>query len=755
MKRYIKICQSILCAFLVGIVAGLLCFTPFGINLEEEYGLAWLFNSRGTLRVTDNVIIVSIDKLSADILHLPDDPEKWPRSYYAQLIEKLNQQNPAIIALNMTFGKSRGEKSDKLLAEVMLKGKNIVLSNYIKQSIVRAENGSGQFKYERIIEPLAILEKAALVTAPFPLPRTASTVKQFWTYKQSAGDIATFPVVIFQSFLFKQAYAEILELLSLLNPTQVLALPASSELLWREPHVINIIHAIHSQLAQDEQSSKKLEELIKQSDFSMVKKRLLQAWVALLKNPDSLYFNHYGGASTIPTIPFYRALISDILNPNLFKDKIVLVGYSENIESEKKQGFYTVFSETDFDTVSPIEIAATAVANLVDNHWVRPLSMQYQFLLLLGWSCILFWIYHMFNYKWTLALIMVANLIYLFFVTQWFYVTAIWMPVFIPVLLLTPLVVIVKTASVLLIGIKEHKTMEKAFGLYLPNDVVSSLKRSPNMLAMTDYGESMLGVCLSTDAAQYTRLSEEMMPEQLNRLINEYYSTMFPVVQKNSGIILDVVGDAMFAVWPATEKGVQARVSACLTALEVVRAVTQFNQEQCYPLRTRLGLHFGDIRLGNVGAAEHYEYRAVGNTVNTASRIEGLNKYLGTQLLVSADVIQDLTHFMVREVGFFIMKGKTRPIHIYELISYTEQQEEKHTAIVKNFLKGFVLFQAREWDAALQIWLESEHSLPSDGPTRFYIQYVQQNLNDLLEQTDKSQPVIIDIGKITYLLASD
>jgi adenylate cyclase len=334
-----------------------------------------------------------------------------------------------------------------------------------------------------------------------------------------------------------------------------------------------------------------------------------------------------------------------------------------------------------------------------------------------------------------------------------FYSNYIWHPLFTPFLVLTPIELTFKTDSFFLEGKKERKSMEDAFSLYIPNNVVSSFKKNHDTSTMGLYGELMFGVCMSTDAEQYTALSENMKPEKLNTLINEYYSVMFPLVKKNEGIISDIIGDAMFAVWQASNTTTHARIMACLAALEIKQAIAKFNQMQFHPLPTRLGLHFGEIRLGNVGAADHYEYRAVGDTVNTATRIEGINKYLGTQILVSADVINGLSGFVTREIGFFILKGKSNPIHIYELISKTELLNSERPSVISEFLKGLKLFQQQQWPEALEIWLEVERLFPGDGPTLFYIHYLKENLHLKHKQTGHTKPTVITMGNITTSLA--
>jgi adenylate cyclase len=156
--------------------------------------------------------------------------------------------------------------------------------------------------------------------------------------------------------------------------------------------------------------------------------------------------------------------------------------------------------------------------------------------------------------------------------------------------------------------------------------------------------------------------------------------------------------------------------------------------------------------LGNVGAVDHYEYRAVGDTVNTATRIEGLNKFLDTQILVSEKVIKGLTSFTTREIGFFILKGKKKPVHIFELIGKANQncsRKAKFNAAFANALKSFQQYQ---WEDALKQWNDIHTDYPHDGATLFYINYLTRNKAPLSVQNQFNQPAIVNIGNITIPL---
>ena len=735
------------CLFFLIIGIGLAFFslTPQGVQLEEEFGLPILFKMRGAVPPPESVVIISIDEISARILHLPDNPEKWPRSYYAQLINKINQQSPAIIAFNMTFEESRDLESDQLLAQTMAGDNNIILSNrLIKRKMNPAMGSFNEFKFERIINSIPVIEDAVLASAPLLLPKTATTIKKFWVHRNSAGDIATFPTAIFQQYLLKQANTEITGLLQEFNDEYISSFPNEPD-----PHFAQEINLqeIKTALTNNPQNIGIIEKRITLKKFSTEKKRLLNIWLSLLEQPDVLYLNYYGGTETFPIIPFYQALASDILNPGLFKNKIVLVGYSKAVESSN---LYTVFSDGDIDSSSPIEIAATAVANLLDNTWLKPLSPINQFLLIICWSLLLSTISRFFSYKRAMGSLLVLTLGYLAISYMQFATRSVWVPLFIALLVQIPLMAVFLSMAYFLREKQERKNMQQAFSRYVPDNVVISMAQQHDITAMNHFGEFIKGICMSTDAGQYTALSENMEPQKLHHFINQYYGVMFPLVKKHKGIISDVVGDAMFAIWDATEQESQARANACFAALKIRGAAEHFNRSQSHQLPTRLGLNFGNFRLGNVGAAGHFEYRAVGDTVNTATRIEGLNKLLGTQILVTSDVIAGLQHFLAREIGFFILAGKAQSVHVFELIGAADLLNPHPHPLLAEFAIALKLFQQQHWAEALAKWLEIELEHPNDGPTIFYIQFLKKNLHSMSAETKaESQPATIKIGNIT------
>ena len=271
---------------------------------------------------------------------------------------------------------------------------------------------------------------------------------------------------------------------------------------------------------------------------------------------------------------------------------------------------------------------------------------------------------------------------------------------------------------------RERQRVRKVFGYFLPQGVVDQLIKSPDKL---HHGNRLLfGICLSTDAEQYTRLAETMDPSKLGELMNQYYKILFEPVRSCGGMISDVIGDAMLATWSANKPDKVLRAKACEAALAIAKAVQAFSKESAQLiLPTRIGLHSGLLMMGNVGAIDHYEYRAVGDIVNTASRIQGLNKQLGTTIIASNDVLVDLDGLVTRDLGNFRLVGKDRPVHVHELICPATESKPRIEKLRILFAKGLSAYQQQQWDLAYGIFSQILCEYPTDGPSEFYLELCQ------------------------------
>jgi adenylate cyclase len=265
----------------------------------------------------------------------------------------------------------------------------------------------------------------------------------------------------------------------------------------------------------------------------------------------------------------------------------------------------------------------------------------------------------------------------------------------------------------------ERRKIKQAFAFYVPDDVVEQVSR--NMANMKLGNKVVHGTCLASDGESFTSLSEAMAPEALSSYLNRYYEVLFEPVKRLGGFVVNVVGDAMLAVWVHVEADDPSNRSACLAALDMDEAVRRFNRAASgQPLPTRIGLHAGPILLGNVGALDHYEYRPVGDIVNTATRIEGLNKYLGTDVLISDAALQGIDGFLTRKVGSFLFLGKSAPLVMHELLGTRDGATPEQERLCRDFAEALEAFNQGAWGDAMAGFSAIDRTYDGDGPSRFF-----------------------------------
>jgi adenylate cyclase len=205
-----------------------------------------------------------------------------------------------------------------------------------------------------------------------------------------------------------------------------------------------------------------------------------------------------------------------------------------------------------------------------------------------------------------------------------------------------------------------------------------------------------------------------------------YYEVLFGQVEQHGGVVSDVVGDAMMAIWASAKPDPRVRQQACRAALGIAAAMSRTGPVEYHRLLTRIGLHSGEIRLGDVGARQHYEYRAVGDIVNTASRLEGLNRQLGTWLLVSAETLAEVPDFVTRELGAFLLPGKSTPLVVHELIGLADSADHAQGERIRRFSEALARFHEGQWAAAGRLFQALLAEQGDDGPARYYADLCDQ-----------------------------
>ncbi|GAB5389404.1 MAG: adenylate/guanylate cyclase domain-containing protein [Alphaproteobacteria bacterium] len=218
----------------------------------------------------------------------------------------------------------------------------------------------------------------------------------------------------------------------------------------------------------------------------------------------------------------------------------------------------------------------------------------------------------------------------------------------------------------------EKRQISSAFSRYLSPDLVDQLAADPSALKLG--GEARELSILFTDIASFTSMSEKLSPAELGELLNDYLTGMCGIIQEAGGTIDKLIGDAIVAFFnaPLSQPDHAARAVRCAIALddhaEAFRAACLEKHGVEIGI-TRIGGHMGEATVGNFGGESRFDYTALGDSMNTAARLESINSQLGTRLCLSADLVQaaeaNPTELGLREVGGLVLKGRTTALPVF------------------------------------------------------------------------------------------
>lgn len=281
--------------------------------------------------------------------------------------------------------------------------------------------------------------------------------------------------------------------------------------------------------------------------------------------------------------------------------------------------------------------------------------------------------------------------------------------------------------------LRHKEQIRETFGRYIDPRVVEGLIERQSLTG-TD-GQRRVMTVLFCDMKGFTSLSEGMTPQGLVKVMNHYLSTMSGPIRSNHGIIDKYIGDAIMAYWgpPFNEDGDQARL-ACLAAIDMSDRGTALRTElpELLGVRSvpsecdvRIGVATGEVLVGSIGSEFMMSYTVMGDAVNLASRLEGVNKIYGSHALVSEATVKaaaDAIEF--REVDRLVVVGQTRPVTVFEIIGRKGELSPVQLALLKRYSEGLAAYRARHWDKALQAFKEALEAVPADGPSTAFVQRI-------------------------------
>lgn len=234
--------------------------------------------------------------------------------------------------------------------------------------------------------------------------------------------------------------------------------------------------------------------------------------------------------------------------------------------------------------------------------------------------------------------------------------------------------VLAKTFDEMVGGLQERDRFKNVLNKFHGNVIAEDLMKGDLALG----GSRKEVTVFFSDIRDFTKFSEGHSPEQVVAMLNEYFEIMVSIINKYNGVVDKFIGDAIMAAWGIPEATGEDSTHAVLACLEMRQKLNELNLKRQArgetPIKIGVGLHHGSVISGNIGSDERMEFTVIGDAVNTASRIEASTKSFGVDLLVSDDIVARLTRkFMLVEAGRVEVKGKSKPLSLYQVDGYLDQ----------------------------------------------------------------------------------
>jgi adenylate cyclase len=283
---------------------------------------------------------------------------------------------------------------------------------------------------------------------------------------------------------------------------------------------------------------------------------------------------------------------------------------------------------------------------------------------------------------------------------------------------------------------REKRKIRKTFSQYLSPDVISLIEKDPQKYIRPG-GEVKELTVMFSDIRSFTTISEGLTPDELVKLLNEYLGEMTEIVFANQGTLDKYIGDAIMAFWGSPYPQEDHTARGCNCALQMGRTLKKLNvkwqAEKRPPISIGIGLNTGLLNVGNMGSAKRLSWTVMGDNVNLASRLEGINKEYHTQIVISEATYRAVAdRFVCRELDKIRVKGKLQPVTIYELLDVAAEQP-KYEALLSQFEDAMASYRAQDWKEAVSKFSEVLAAFPKDGPSLVFLERATEFLENAPE----------------------
>lgn len=613
----------------------LLFFVLFGVFDSWDLKFADFFYQTIN-RSSEDIVLVTIDDASLNEIGRWQD---FTRSNMASVIESIMADDAAVLGVDINFTQESNEQHDSALYDVLRKYKNIVLVN----EFVEAD---GVF-----ISPMSIFQSVTTMGfANVELDKDGGVRRVLLSRESDGVRVYSFAVEILRNYLGQRV-----------SDIQV----KENQLVFSERFI-----------RPPANPAKKFPPL-----------------VFPLDDDETFLINYFGRPYSFTSIPFYQVLNGDF-EKNVFANKIVLLGATTYTLHDE---YLTPVSMRGIG-MPGVEIHANVLQTMMTESFLNnmPQFSKIVVMMFLVFVIGFFWLYLRIRYAIFLSLLVV--LVYIFITWGAFaygIILSIVYPIFgIILALIISLIMRYFTES------REKIFIRKTFSRYLSEKVVDKIIDKPKLVKLG--GDRQNLTVMFSDLGNFTSFSEKIEPEDLVEFMNDYLSEMTDIIFEQEGTLDKYEGDAIMAFWGAPVPSENDAILACKSAYYNLQ---KFNEmRKGWSLHTkkiglRIGLNKGEMIVGNMGSEKRFDYTVIGDNVNLAARLEGVNKVYGTNICVSESVyLEARDEFVFRELDVIRVKGKKKPVRIYELVAL--RSEHIDTEYIQLYQQGVENFRKKDWQGA-------------------------------------------------------
>ncbi|MEA3398839.1 MAG: adenylate/guanylate cyclase domain-containing protein [Patescibacteria group bacterium] len=447
----------------------------------------------------------------------------------------------------------------------------------------------------------------------------------------------------------------------------------------------------------------------------------IRDWGSPALDDNSLKINYVGRPGTFTFLPAHKILAGEYADVDM-TGKIVLIGATApDLHDEQ------ITPVSAGRPMSGVEIHANAIATIINNHYLAPLGLWWQILLFVILALAVSLAVLLFRVRFGVLISAIISAIYITAALILFDSGLILDLFFALLAVFTAFTVTIIWRYV--IEQKEKRHIKGTFSRYVSPEVISDLLENPEKLKLG--GEKKELSIMFSDIRGFTTISEKLSPEQLVSLLNEYLSAMTDLIMDEGGVVDKYIGDAIMAFWGAPLEQPRHAELSCRAALDMIAELDK-NREKWrkdfgVELKIGIGINTGEAIIGNMGSDKRFDYTLMGDSVNLASRLEGITKQYGVEIAVSEFTRRAAEDkFIFRYLDKVAVKGKLEGVKIYELMGRQEDKTDNINKLLADFSQGIGYYRAQEWDKAMSLFKAILDEFKDDGPSRVYLERCEE-----------------------------